>query len=113
MLLIVGVWLMWSPVVEGLDKMNTQGGGIAGNSKSFGAKIKNVVIKAQDELLVSKYRADYENVILNADELIDTLMLQNLLSIDPDKPYVALEKLSTLNQSKLALNTILKYVDKT
>jgi hypothetical protein len=104
---------MWSPVVEGLDKMNTQGGGIAGNSKSFGAKIKDVVIKAQDKLLVSKYRADYENVILNADELIDTLMLQNLLSIDTDKPYVALEKLSTLNQSKLALNNILKYVDKT
>jgi hypothetical protein len=104
------IYLYWKPVVEGLDTMKTKG--VAGDSKEFGAKIKDVVIKTQDQLLISKYRVDYEQVILNTDELVDTLMLQNLLTIDLSNPYPALEKISTLNQTKLALNNIIKYVDK-
>lgn len=73
------VYLYWKPVVEGLDTMKPKG--VAGDSKEFGVKIKDQVIKTQDQLLISKYRVDYEQVILNADELVDTLMLQNLLTL--------------------------------
>jgi len=104
------VYLYWKPVVEGLDTMKPKG--VAGDSKEFGIKIKDQVIKTQDQLLISKYRVDYEQVILNADELVDTLMLQNLLTLDLSNPYPGLEKISTLNQTKLALNNIIKYVDK-
>ncbi len=104
------VYLYWKPVVEGLDTMKPKG--VAGDSKEFGVKIKDQVIKTQDQLLISKYRVDYEQVILNADELVDTLMLQNLLTLDLSNPYPGLEKISTLNQTKLALNNIIKYVDK-
>jgi hypothetical protein len=104
------VYLYWKPVVEGLDTMKPKG--VAGDSKEFGLKIKDQVIKTQDQLLISKYRVDYEQVILNADELVDTLMLQNLLTLDLSNPYPGLEKISTLNQTKLALNNIIKYVDK-
>jgi hypothetical protein len=104
------VYLYWKPVVEGLAKMKTKG--VAGDSKDFGAQIKDLVVKTQDKLLISKYRVDYEQVILNTDELVDTLMLQNLLTINLSNPYPALEKISTLNQTKLALNNIIKFVDK-
>jgi hypothetical protein len=104
------VYLYWKPVVEGLDTMKPKG--VAGDSKEFGVKIKDQVIKTQDQLLISKYRVDYEQIILNADELVDTLMLQNLLTLDLSNPYPGLEKISTLNQTKLALNNIIKYVDK-
>lgn len=104
------VYLYWKPIVEGLDTMKTKG--VAGDSNEFGAKIKDLVIKTQDQLLISKYRVDYEQVILNTDDLVDTLMLENLLTIDLSNPYPALEKISTLNQTKLALNNIIKYVDK-
>jgi hypothetical protein len=104
------VYLYWKPVVEGLDTMKSKG--VAGDSKEFGAKIKDLVIKTQDQLLISKYRVDYEQVILNTDELVDTLMLQNLLTLDLSNPYPAHEKISKLNQTKLALNNIIKYVDK-
>ena len=105
------VYLYWKPVVEGLATMKTKG--VAGDSKDFAAQIKDLVVKTQDKLLVSKYRVDYEQVILNTDELVDTLMLQNLLTLDLSNPYPALEKISTLNQTKLALNNIIKFVDKT
>ena len=104
------VYLYWKPLVEGLETMKSKG--VAGESKEFGAQIKDLVIKTQDKLLISKYRVDYEQVILNTDELVDTLMLQNLLTIDLSNPYPTLEKISTLNQTKLALNNIIKYVDK-
>ncbi len=105
------VYFYWKPVVEGLATMKANG--VAGDSKDFGMQIKDLVVKTQDKLLVSKYRVDYEQVILNTDELVDTLMLQNLLNIDLSNPYPALEKISTLNQTKLALNNIIKFVDKT
>ena len=105
------VYLYWKPVVEGLATMKTKG--VAGDSKDFAAQIKDLVVKTQDKLLVSKYRVDYEQVILNTDELVDTLMLQNLLTLDLSNPYPALEKISTLNQTKVALNNIIKFVDKT
>jgi hypothetical protein len=109
-LFAVCVYLYWKPVVEGLAKMKTKG--VAGDSKDFGAQIKDLVVKTQDKLLISKYRVDYEQVILNMDEFVDTLMLKNLLTINLSNPYPALEKISTLNQTKLALNNIIKFVDK-
>ena len=32
--------------------------GIAGNAATYGASIKSITIKAQDTLLISKYRSD-------------------------------------------------------
>ena len=46
--------------------------GIAGSAQSYAADIKSETIRNQDVLLISKYRKDYENVILNADDLINT-----------------------------------------
>ena len=85
--------------------------GIAGSAKSYAADIKSETIKNQDILLISKYRREYESVILNTDDLINTMMLETTLSIDKKNPMKSLDKLVTLNSAKSALNSVMKYVD--
>jgi hypothetical protein len=85
--------------------------GIAGNAATYGANIKSQTIKLQDTLLISKYRSDYETAILNLDDLVNNLMLKTALTVDKDKPNQSLMTLSQLQQSKVALNTIMKFID--
>jgi len=90
----------------------TSSNGIAGNAAAFGANLKAQSIKAQDAFLISKYRTDYENVVINMDDLVNSLMLQTTLTIDPAKPHDALGKLVVLNNAKAALNNVMKFIDK-
>jgi hypothetical protein len=85
--------------------------GIAGNAATYGANIKSQTIKLQDTLLISKYRSDYETAILNLDDLVNNLMLKTALTVDKDKPQQSLMVLTQLQQSKVALNTIMKFID--
>jgi hypothetical protein len=96
-----------SPNSESTVKTN----GIAGSAANYAANIKSETIKNQDVLLISKYRKDYENAILNLDDLINTLMLQTALNVDNSKPMPSIEKLNQLNSAKGALNNIMKFVD--
>jgi hypothetical protein len=91
---------------------STSDNGIAGNAASYGAQIKAATIKLQDTVLISKYRSDYETAILNLDDLVDNLMLKTVLSIDTSNPADGLKKLAEMNQAKLALNNVMKFVDK-
>jgi hypothetical protein len=88
------------------------GNGIAGNSPTYGAQIKAATIKLQDTFLISKYRSNYETVILNLDDLVDNLMLKTVLSIDSNNPGDGIKKLAEMNQAKVALNSVMKFVDK-
>jgi hypothetical protein len=87
------------------------GSGIAGGAQTYAANIKSMVIKNQDVLLISKYRTDYENAILNLDDLINTLMLQTALTVNPSNPSTSLEKLVQLNSARSALNNVMKFID--
>lgn len=87
--------------------------GVAGGASSYAANVKTEVIKLQDELLVSKYRTDYENVVINMDDLVNNLMLKTTLTIDQSKPQDGLSKLAALGQVKVALNSVMKFIDKT
>lgn len=86
--------------------------GVAGNAASYGASLKAETIKQQDKYLISKYRSDYETVILNLDDLVNNLMLGASLSVNPSKPQETLSKLAELNQAKTALNNVMKFIDK-
>ena len=90
---------------------NLQNTGIAGNAAAYAAQIKALTIKLQDMLLISKYRSEYETVILNLDDLINNLMLKTALSVDKDKPDEAILKLTQMGQAKTALNSVMKFVD--
>ncbi len=85
--------------------------GIAGNAAAYAAQLKLAVIKSQDELLISKYRSDYENAVLNLDDYLNSIMLQTALSVDQNKPHVSITKLAEMQQAKTALNSVMKFVD--
>lgn len=85
--------------------------GIAGNAANYVANIKSQTIKMQDTLLVSKYRTDYENAVIAMDDMVNNLMLKTSLTVNKDKPEEALKTLVMLNESKSALNNVMKFID--
>ncbi len=97
--------------VSGNQPVTPSTNGVAGNSAAYAAQIKAQAIKIEDQLLISKYRTEYENVILNLDELVNDLMLQTALNVNQSNPQQAMIKLSQLQQSKAALNSVMKYID--
>lgn len=89
--------------------------GEAGAAASYSTSIKSTGTHLLDTLLISKYRSDYENVILNMDDYVHALMLDTLLNIDStnkENVISGLTTINTLNASKDALNNIMKFVDK-
>jgi hypothetical protein len=90
--------------------------GQAGSASNYASEIKNLSIKLQDSLLISKYRTDYENVIINLDQFITLLMLQNALnfntsSTDSTKNMEVINNLNSLNNVSNALNSVMKFID--
>lgn len=94
-----------------LVTVNAPANGIAGNAAAYAAALKAATIKSQDTFLISKYRSDYESAILNLDDLINNLMLKTALTVNQDNPTEAVEKLSKMQQAKVALNSVMKFVD--
>lgn len=85
--------------------------GIAGNAASYAASLKATTIKLQDTFLISKYRSDYETSILNLDDLINNLMLKTTLSVNQSNPIDSIDKLAKMQQAKVALNSVMKFID--
>jgi hypothetical protein len=85
--------------------------GVAGNAAAYAAQLKSLVIKSQDELLISKYRTDYENVVLNLDDYLNNMMLQTALTVNQNNPQQAIAKLAQMQQAKVALNSTMKFID--
>lgn len=105
--------------IEGLDTMDNsssgKSGGEAGSASSYGGAIKAQVVKLQDELLISKYRKDYENAIIHLDDYVGFLMLQQTLNIDTSSKDTALNgfnSLNILNNAKTSLNVAMTFLDK-
>jgi hypothetical protein len=84
--------------------------GIAGNAASFGAVLKAANIRFQDQFLISKYRSDYEAIILDWDDLLSNIMLKTVLT--GGKTEDTLQKLANMYSAKAALNNIMVFVDK-
>ena len=91
--------------------------GIAGNASTFAGIIKQKNINLTDTLLISKYRKDYEPLILNVDDLLNSMMLQTVLTIDtssantPSKMIESMKLLNELSAAKDSLNKVMKFVD--
>lgn len=115
--IIVKMFHLQASVVEGLTNPDpsTPVSGQAGTSASYAAGIKAQVVKLQDELLISKYRKDYETAIINLDDYCGMLMLQQAFNMNTSGDVKAnIEKLAninTLKQAKESLNVAMKFLD--
>jgi hypothetical protein len=93
------------------NSSSSSSNGIAGNASTYASNLKAASVKLSDTLLVTKYRSDYENAILNAEELINNMMLAATLSLNPSNPEEGIKKIVGLNEAKTALNSVMKFVD--
>jgi hypothetical protein len=113
---IVKMFHLQVSVIEGLTNADTPSSGEAGTASSYAASIKALVVKLQDELLIAKYRQDYESVIINLDDYIGMLMIKQVLNIKPSddiKSTVdAINNLNSLKTAKESLNTTMTFLDK-
>ena len=105
-------------VIEGLETVgksvvaSSNTTGIGGGSADYVTRLTDAVTKKADILLVSKYRTEYEKSIIKADDLIDVLLLEQVLSINTSSPDIAtFEKIATLSQAKDGLNKVMKALD--
>jgi len=93
----------------------TDGYGI--NAKTMATNIKSLSTALSDKLVVSKYRTDYENIIINMEDYINLLMINNVLSFNAssfsndDEIIKYLNNLGSLKSSRDALNDVMKYLD--
>jgi len=111
-------------LMEGLETMEdkpatttTTTNGESGNAANYAAKIKAMVVKIQDELLISKYRQDYENIIVNLDDLISFSMIKQVLDIKTNPNGTPLnmtgfQNLNILKNAKDSLNVTMSFLDK-
>jgi hypothetical protein len=105
-------------IIEGLTNEDGTSSrtGEAGSAASYADSIKAQVTKIQDELLVPKYRKDYENTIIHMDDLVGTMMIKQIQNMtfggsDPKALMLSLNNLNTLKSAKESLDVAMKYLD--
>jgi hypothetical protein len=83
--------------IEGLE--NQSSNGEAGSATTYADNIKSHVVKIQDELLVPKYRKDYENTIIHMDDLVGTMMIKQIqnMTVGGSDPKAFISSLNNLN----------------
>ena len=114
----IKMFQLQTSVIEGLTNESSVSptSGEAGTATSYAASIKAQVVKLQDELLVAKYRKDYESAIINLDDYIGYLMIQQTLNMklngDMKTTIDLLNNLNVLKSAKESLNATMTFLDK-
>uniref|UniRef100_A0A6C0KP90 Uncharacterized protein n=1 Tax=viral metagenome TaxID=1070528 RepID=A0A6C0KP90_9ZZZZ len=114
---IVKMFKLQASVIEGLTNgSDTPDSGEAGTAVSYAAGIKAQVVKLQDELLIAKYRKDYETAIINLDDYIGYLMIKQVLNMKISDNLQSnidlINNLNSLKEAKDSLNTTMTFLDK-
>ena len=113
--MVIKMFQLQVRVVEGLTNNDsvTVTTGEAGTSSSYAAAVKAQVVKLQDELLISKYRKDYETAIINLDDYFSFMMLKQALNMKTDGTanIEAVNALNSLKGAKDSLNATMKFLD--
>ena len=121
--MVVKMFHLQTSVIEGLtngsdmaDTTTTPSSGEAGTADSYAAAIKAQSVKLQDELLIAKYRKDYEAAIINLDDYIGYLMIKQSLNMKPagdiKSNLDAINALNILKSAKESLNATMTFLDK-
>lgn len=122
--MVLKMFQIQASVVEGLTNndgtvepsASVPSSGEAGTSASYAASIKSQVVKMQDELLISKYRKEYEAALINLDDYLGFLMIKQALNMkmgeDKKANMESISNLNTLKNAKESLNVAMGFLDK-
>lgn len=99
-------------LVEGLENNVSESNIIESQNATIQAKI----VILEDQLMLSKNKKQYENMIINMDDYINLMMMQQLLKTKFDSGIAttieSLDYLNTLKSAKESLNIAMKFLDK-
>jgi len=118
-------YLVYSSLLKGREGLEnaspnesaSSSNGIAGNATTYASAVKQKTVNLNDTLLISKYRKEYETLILNVDDLVNSMMLKTVASIDlgtantPSKMIEGVKMLNELSAAKESLNKVMKFVE--
>ena len=122
--MVLKMFQIQSSVVEGLTNndgtveapASAPSSGEAGTAASYAAAIKAQVVKMQDELLISKYRKDYEAALINLDDYIGYLMIKQSLNMkmgeDKKAGMESIAGLNALKSARESIETTMTFLDK-
>ena len=117
-LIIIHYFQTTSNGIEGLTQPKSKpstSGGEASGSANYLANLKASVINLQDQLLINKYKSDYDIVLVQMDDYLNLMMLKQILNINIQKKggdISDFDNLVTLQKAKESLNDIVTYLDK-
>lgn len=104
---------------EGIENMNNDDETLPIEKvtlESLNATIQSKLTMLDDELMLKKYKKQYETTIINMDDYINLLMMQQIVNTKYDSgietTIKSLETLNILKASKDALNIAMVYLDK-
>jgi len=85
-------------------------------AQAYADEISKLYAKMSDSLLIKDNRTAYENVVIQMDDFINTLMLQKIMSVNKNSMTEEgiidiVQKINTLNEGKRSLNSIMKFID--
>ena len=113
------IWIMWTDFgnkkIEGFNGDHTMDGEGSG-AETYLDHVKSEVVQLQDELLISKYKGEYTNILVQIDDYLNLAMLKQTLNLkfkdDGSIPVKDFKQLGSLYTAKKALNDTMTYVDK-
>jgi len=119
--IVMKMFQLQTKVIEGLtnDDGTTSSSNASSDEvatvESYAAAIKAQLIKLQDELLISKYKKKYEDVIIDLDDYIGYLMIKQVINMklgDMVSNIQDIDNLNILKNSKDSLNAAMVFLDK-
>jgi hypothetical protein len=87
---------------------------LGSGAADYASKINKAVSLFKDQMNISQYRSDYENTIIQLDDLIGLNTLKTIMSIDPSNDSSladTITKLSTYGQARSSLDLLMKFLD--
>lgn len=108
-------------VVEGLTNPSTTttstgANGQAGSAAAYAASIQAQVTQMNDTLLITQYRSDYENIIINMSDYFNLLILQGFVNLNTSSSNAstnidAINNINSLYSAIQTLNSTMKFID--
>ena len=88
--------------------------GIAGNGPAILQNLKDQTNTIRERLNLTnpEYRKNTEDIILQLDEYLNYLGMQTILTINGNNAKNAINAVTAINNSRAALNSALKFLDK-
>ena len=87
------------------------------SAAAYAEAIKAQVTQMNDTLLISQYRADYENIIINMSDYFNLLILQGFVNLNTSASsnastnIDAINNINSLYSAIQTLNSTMKFID--